>query len=79
MTYPLEKGDWIKFKKNNQTIAFNVLCVKEEEEMYPVYISKHNSKHEKQVNFLVISNVERWHYFAVINLSSLLRGLTSRP
>ena len=39
-----------------------------EEEIYPTYNSKHNSKCEKQVILLMISNVEGWHYFAVIRL-----------
>ena len=31
----------------------------EEEKMYPAYVSKHNSKHKKQVTLLRISNKEK--------------------
>ena len=31
----------------------------EEEKMYPAYVSKHNSKHKKQVTLLRISNEEK--------------------
>ena len=48
MKYPSEKDDWTKFEKNNVTIAPNVLYTKKEK-MYPLYVSKHNSNHEKQV------------------------------
>ena len=40
----------------------------------PAYISKHNSKHEKQILF-IIQNKDRW--FAVKRLSALLKGITS--
>ena len=29
-----------KFKKNNQTIALNVLCAKNGDKIYPAYITK---------------------------------------
>ena len=46
--------------------------------IYPAYVSKHNSNHEKQVNLLMIPNGEGWHYLAVKELSALLRGITSK-
>ena len=36
----------------------------------PVYVSKLNSNHEKQVIFLAIPNGEGWHYLAVRKLSA---------
>ena len=36
-------------------IAHNVLYAKYEK-IYPVYISKHNSKHQKQIILLMIPN-----------------------
>ena len=43
----------------------------------PEYISKHNNKHDTQVNLLMIADENNnWHYLAVI--SGLLRGITSR-
>ena len=44
-----------KFKKNNLTIAINVLYVKKGK-IYPAYVSKHSSNREKKVIFLMISN-----------------------
>ena len=54
--------------------------------IYPAYVSKHNSNREKQVILLIIPNGEgreaksegRWHYLAVKKLSALLRGITSK-
>ena len=76
INYPSEKDNWKKFKKNSLTIALNVFYAKKENP-YPAYISKHNSKHEKQVIPLLIANGEGWHYLAVIKLSALLKGITS--
>ena len=45
------------YQKNNGTIALTVLYTKKEK-IYPAYISKHNSNHEKQVTLLMISNGE---------------------
>ena len=39
------------FQKNNPTIAFGILYIKEKE-IYPAYISKHNSTREKNNNSL---------------------------
>ena len=38
---------------------------------------KHNSKREKQIFLVVILNNNEWHYLAVKDLSTLLRGITS--
>ena len=40
--------------------------------IYPDYISKHNSNHGKKVILLMIPNGERWHYLVVKELSALL-------
>ena len=53
-----EKDDWKKFEKNNVTIALNVLYAKKEN-VYPAYVSKHNSNREKHVILLMIPNGER--------------------
>ena len=45
--------------------------------MFDTYASKHSSKREKQVIFLMLSNLEGSHYLAVIRLSSLLTRITS--
>ena len=45
--------------------------------IYPAYVSKHNSNHEKQIILLIISDREKQrHYFAVKKLSALLRRIT---
>ena len=74
-----------KFEKNSVKIALNVLYA-EKEKIYPAYVSKHKSNHEKQVILLMIPNGEkreaksegRWQYLAVKKLSALLRGVTSK-
>ena len=48
------------------------------EKIYPTYVSKHNSNHEKQVTLLMILNGEGWHYLALKMLSAVLRGITSK-
>ena len=47
------------------------------EKIYPAYISRHTSNREKQVIPLMIPNGKKWHYFAVKELSALLREITS--
>ena len=76
------QDDWKKFKKNNVTIALNVLYAKKEK-IYPAYVSKHNSNREKQVILLMTQIGEerkgrRQHYLAVIKLSALLRQIASK-
>ena len=53
------------------------MCAKKEE-IYPAYVSKHNSNREKQVVPIMISNGEKWRYLAVKKLLALLRGTTSK-
>ena len=56
-----------------------MFCILKKEKIYPAYVSKHNSNHEKEVNLLMISNGEKqWHYLEVKKLSALLRGITSK-
>ena len=47
--YPTKIDDWKTYEKNNPTIALNISYIKEKE-IYPTYISKHNSikKNNKQ-------------------------------
>ena len=42
-----------------------MFCVLKKLNIYPAYISKHNSICEKQVVLLMIPNVEGWHYLPV--------------
>ena len=68
INYPSKIDDWKTFEKNNPTIAFNILYVKEKE-ICPAYISKINSNCEKQLILLMIPNEEKegWHYLSVKN------------
>ena len=50
-----QKKDWKKFQKNNVAIVLNILYAKKEK-IYPAYVSKHNSNHEKEVILLMIPN-----------------------
>ena len=63
--------------EKNLAIALNVLYDKKED-IYPAYVSKHNSNREKQVILLMIPNGDGWHYFAVKKLSALLRSIMSK-
>ena len=56
--YPSKIGDWETFEKYNWTIALNFLYIKEKE-IYPAYISKHNSTREKKKIILTIPNEEK--------------------
>ena len=48
------------------------------EEIYPTYISKHNSTHEKQVIILMIPNEKKGcHHLAVKKLHALLHKVTN--
>ena len=47
-----------KIEKNNVKIPLNVLYAKKEN-VYPSYVSKHNSNREKQVVLLMISTRQK--------------------
>ena len=58
--------------KNNPKIAVNVIYAKKKKErIYPVYILKHKSRHEKQVILLMNQDKEKWHYLLIKRLSLL--------
>ena len=49
--------DWIKFERNNRTIALNILYIKHNTETISVaYRSQCNHKRKKQVIFLMITD-----------------------
>ena len=50
-------------------------CIPKRGEIYPAYVSRHNSNREKQVILLMIPNGERWHYLAIKELSALLKSI----
>ena len=65
-----------------------MFCTLKKKKIYPAYVSKHNSKREKHVILLNISDGgtceaksegrRQWHYLSVKKLSVLLRGITSK-
>ena len=55
INYPSEIDDWKEIKKSNLTIALHVLYA-QNKQIYPAYISKHNSKCEKLVILVLIPN-----------------------
>ena len=76
--FPAGPKDWIKFERNNKTIALNALYIPHNAKTIRVaYRSEHNNKHKKQVILLMITDGKKWHYLAVTNLSALLQGNSS--
>lgn len=43
------------------------------EEIKQAYTSKHNSERKDKVTLLIVTDDEKWHYFVVKKLSTLLR------
>ena len=66
-----------KFEKNDSTIALIFKCIYKMN-IYPVYNSKHNSNHEKQIILLMILDGEVRYNLGVEKLTALLRGITSK-
>ena len=67
--------EWIKFEKNNKTVAHNVLHIPRNTKTINLpYRSEYNDKRKKQVILLMISNGKKQHYLAITNLSALLEG-----
>ena len=65
-------------KKNNDTIALNILYVEKfTNKLSAVYKSKYNNKRKKQVILLMIGDGIKYHYLAVTNLSGLLQENSS--
>ena len=55
--FPAGPKEWIKFEKNNKTIALNVLYIPHNTKTISVaYRSEYNNKRKKQVILLMISN-----------------------
>ena len=76
--FPAGSKDCKKFEQNNKTIALNVLFVPYNTETIRVaYRLEYNNKCEKQVNLLMITDGNKWHHLAIINLSTLLAKKSS--
>ena len=78
INFPARTKESQKFERNNDTIALNILYVKQNsKKINVVYKSKHNNKRKKQVILLMIGDGQKYHYLAVTNLSALLQVLSS--
>ena len=63
-------------KKNNETIALNILYIPYNTETINIaYKSKYRNKRKKQVILLRITNGKKHHYLAVTNISALFQGI----
>ena len=70
----IDQYNWkeINFPSNNKSVALNILYVSyDTEETRHVYESKHNSLLENQVNLLMITDGEKWHYLNVKKIASV--------
>ena len=69
--FPSHRKDWKKFESNNKSIALNILYVPHNtKEIRHAYKSKCN------LNLIMITDGEKWHYLVVKSLSALFRGIT---
>ena len=75
LQFPLKFSATPKFENLNQTISVNVL-VYENNEVFPLYASKHRDR-KHHANVLMSSNNEgKFHYPLVRDLSALVHGRT---
>ena len=71
--FPAGPKEWIKFEKNNKTIALNVLYIPHNTKTISVaYRSKYNNNCKKQVILVMITNSKK----SCCNLSALLKGIS---
>ena len=76
--FPVGSKDWVKFEKNNETIAFSVLYIPCNTKTTSVaYKSKYNNKRKRQVILLMITNGKKQHYLAVTDISALFQRISS--
>ena len=72
--FPAGPKEWIKFERNDKTIALNILFIQRNTKTISVaYRSEYNNKRKKQVILLIITDGKKWHYLAVIILSALFK------
>ena len=69
--FPAGPKEWIKFEKNNKTIALNVLYIPHNTKTISIaYRSEYINKRKKQVILLMINNGKNSHYLAVTKSSN---------
>ena len=76
--FPSRDKDWKNFELSNKSIALNILYVTHNtEKIRHAYKSNYNLIRENLVILLMITDGEKWHYYAVKSLSALFRGKAS--
>ena len=77
--FPSRSKDLKKSERNNKTLALNILYVPyNTKQIKQAYILKYDNECDNQVNLSMIADGKtNWHYFAIKNISGLLRGITS--
>ena len=79
INFSSHKEDWNIFEKNNGSIALNIFYVPyNTKQIRRAYVLKYNCDRENQANLLMITDGKKWHYFAIISMPMLFRGITSK-
>ena len=74
INFPPKKWWLEKIGKYSAPTALNNFFDKKEK-IYPAYVSKHNSSHEKQLIILMFSSKEKlWHYLPIKTKSIIKRN-----
>ena len=74
LKFPVSIKDIGKFENKNN-VSVNILVVEEED----IYICrKSNYRSEKEINLMLLSEDDRWHYTAIKSLSRLLASKNSK-
>lgn len=76
--FPSEREDWERFERDNQNIALNIFSVPYQRKTINIqYRSRHIRTRNKQVNLLMITDKEKWHYITIKSIPALFRDVTS--
>ena len=73
MKFPVSIKDINIFEMNND-ISVNVLSVEDKD----VYICRNGHKAPREINLMLISEGDKWHYTAIKSLSRLLASKNSK-
>ena len=65
-------------KKNNETIALNILYIPYNTETINIaYKSKYNKRKKQVILSMIITNGKKYHYLVVTNISALFQRISS--
>ena len=77
INFPAQRKDWERFERQNEHIALNIFSVPYAKKTVEIqYKSKYNRARPDQVNLLMITDNENWHYLAITSTPSLFGGIT---